>query len=571
MTERPAIGVDRRTMLATGGALLAGGCAACKPPAALGKLGSKDMEIGDAHAHLFNAADLPVAGFLRNVLLPEYLDAWEPLWPALVSLAQSLKALAVPADEERKHLKGPAAHGAGEVSPQRFSGVIAREIETHARPPGIGSLDASASLADSFGLLALLLAEARGRQGSPPGPPTSQTAPGALSLDRALPVDRAFIERLAVGGASAAPASLDGALTLPGILLNPKAASQLPSLWDGVKWVYALVQPRCSHVKQYLRSMGSDRTRTVRLINLLVDYDRWVGDSAAGGSGTVEQLKFWTRYRGLALGRVAIETFAPYDPLRHAEARLADGNDDGYFAQVKRWADGTAPDIAIAGFKLYPPMGFRAKGNTGEPPENRAGLVIRKTWNDAQWPLARFGPEIETSLDRFFAFCGEKKVPILAHARNSNAASKGAGADASPLYWLDRVQAAPAPLKICLAHFSPEDPPAQWGMDAYRSVLRYNKLGPSQIFLDLAFADELLAGRAKPLLEQVAALCASDDPDCRWFMFGTDWIMLAQLHDVELYLPHLLEAASQIPFWTEAPMRLQNLLRNNLDRYLSRA
>lgn len=54
-------------------------------------------------------------------------------------------------------------------------------------------------------------------------------------------------------------------------------------------------------------------------------------------------------------------------------------------------------------------------------------------------------------------------------------------------------------------------------------------------------------------------------------MFGTDWIMLAQLHEVDHYIPQLLSAAHGIPFWREQPSRLENLLHDNLGRYLLRA
>jgi hypothetical protein len=70
-------------------------------------------------------------------------------------------------------------------------------------------------------------------------------------------------------------------------------------------------------------------------------------------------------------------------------------------------------------------------------------------------------------------------------------------------------------------------------------------------------------------MEKVATLCDKHDPDCRWFMFGTDWIMLAQLHAVDRYVPALLDAMRAVPFWTEP--RRRNLLHDNLERYLLRS
>lgn len=547
--------------------LFLGSCASCADLKPLGPLAAMEQEMGDAHAHFFNAADLPIAGFLENVALPEFLKGWEIIWPALVALARTVKALALPASDELQKLRSSSSGRAADIiSSTRFAGVIADQIETAVAARGSKPLvdtGSSWSLEDSHFALGIFIEQASATERDPAQMGEAEkkmVASGVLGR-----IDRAFIARVAENGADAIKRPVEPGDILPTLFSSGLPRASASTLWDGVKWIYLLIQSRCSHVHAYLDAMTVPKTRTTRVVNLIVDYDRWLGDGSAPQSSIEDQLKFWTYYRRRASSRVKIETFAPYDPLRHTEDRLAARGNDPYLERLTRWVDSTTTsDIEISGFKLYPPMGFRTFGNTDPPPTSRAGAIVRKRW-DKTWPLDQFADEINQSLDHFFALCGERKLPILAHARASNEASPGVGEMASPAYWLKRVEVAPKPLKICLAHFSPD----QFGEDLYLSVLRSNEAGPSQIYLDIAFASALLDGSACELMRSIARLCENGDPQSRWFLFGTDWIMLAKEHKVERYIPALLDAVREVPFWT--PSRLDRLLRGNLDNFLNRS
>src|SRR5205085_7878235 len=99
----------------------------------------------------------------KNVLLPAYLPAWERLWPAILSVSSALKSLSLSASAERKRLRPAMSARSAEISPQRFSKVIADDIRAHAGTDEAGAPgfrgDAT-SLSDSYRLLARLLAEA---------------------------------------------------------------------------------------------------------------------------------------------------------------------------------------------------------------------------------------------------------------------------------------------------------------------------------------------------------------------------------------------------------------------------
>lgn len=558
---------ERRAFVAGLASLLVGGCT-CADLKALPAPRPGELTIGDAHAHLFNAADLPVAGFLRHVLLPAHLAGWETLWPAIIGTASVLKGMTVSATAESRRLSFLGGE-AERISSVTFADAVADHLERRVRAIDPGALTTTGGDAEdrSYAALTLLVESVAARERGDAA--LSRGEPRITMEDvRAIgSVDRAFIERVAREGAAAmaTPVNVQAFDSLS-LSSAADAGLKLRGLLDGVKWIFALIQPRCSHVHDYIATMTSARSRTVQLVNLLVDYDAWLDDAPAAGSEVEAQLRFWTRYARSADRRVAIELFAPYDPLRHAESRLTTGDETGYFASIQNWVAGATSDIEIRGFKLYPPMGFRAAGNGAAPPQARAGVAIHKRWAARGWKMAEFGAEIERSLDLFFDLCSSRRIPVLAHASNSQESYAGAGRLADPRHWLERAaKQGERSIAVCLAHFGDHD----FGDEVSAQVLRRNAASPSKIFFDLSYADEILRGDAPRLISRVTRLCEAHDPECRWFLFGTDWIMIGRESGAETYVPGLLAAMDGIAFWT--PARRANLLRNNLQSFLGGA
>ena len=90
--------IDRRTFLVSASV---GTLAACSFPP-INNPSTNQATFGDAHVHLFNAADLPVRGFFENVIAHyKMLENFQFLVPALVDIAQYvMKPLAKTATEE---------------------------------------------------------------------------------------------------------------------------------------------------------------------------------------------------------------------------------------------------------------------------------------------------------------------------------------------------------------------------------------------------------------------------------------------------------------------------------------
>lgn len=119
-------GLPRRTVLAAGLSAALGGCMRCadlpRP-----RVGVARLPIGDAHAHFFNAADLPVTGFFKNVLIPAHIPDWPEVVLALLDIATNvLKRMAVTASNESRHMRTGQGDGR-EWSADAFAARVAAQ------------------------------------------------------------------------------------------------------------------------------------------------------------------------------------------------------------------------------------------------------------------------------------------------------------------------------------------------------------------------------------------------------------------------------------------------------------
>lgn len=551
------VALNRRGLLAGAGASLATACAGCPPLAPLAPAAAK---LGDAHVHLFNAADLPVAGFVRYVVIPEHLPHLPEVALALVDAAVSvLKATAPSARAER----GP---GIEDTTPQQFANRFADRIESQARSAAAGArmLRPADDVSHSYAVLAALLRDTN------PSADVREFAPGSA-------VDRAYLARIAVQGSAAArpDVSLTSALAHSDLaLLSTQPAhlmGGLGSLWDTIKWCYEMVLPRCRHLRDYLATIALPAYATDLIVNLLVDYDSWLGDGPTSGSAMLDQLRFWDGYSRAVERRVEIRTFAGYDPLRHAEERMAGNGRSAYWDALSTYVTPAAPGVRplAAGFKIYPPMGFRVIGNAGsEPARDRSGLVVRARWHAHNWDVRRFGAELDAALDVFFEFCARNRVPVVAHGRHSQEASGGTGEFASPRYWHQRARWVAdrrlPPLRASIAHWTASPDFREW----MPRILDLNDQHLADIYFDVAYSPEFLNGGGPALMQNLADVYGrSSEKTGGWLMFGSDWIMLGREPGVEHYAEQAVAAIRSVPWWRG---REALVLHENLRRFVSR-
>jgi predicted TIM-barrel fold metal-dependent hydrolase len=560
--------------------------------------GDAQFRIGDAHVHLFNLADLPARGFIRHAFVPP-AKADRGIFPAALDLIDRLRAIPISASEElRDHAAGkPCATVPASRIFNEANRIIDREARRSAiRTRGLIGLaklfDKPLDLADSYGFLAAIreyLSRKARKHGS--------------SLEKILGVAPPGGEDVLFGGTSHKFRSglvdwlLRNLVTPedPQCREAPSSQSEasLNAIREQLLWIHLMVQPRRFILDRYVQTILGKASRPATIINLLVDYDRWVADRPGEGSSHAEQIAFWTAMIPDCQARgVKLRTFAGFDPLRHAEERL-DCKERylkemlGYFAQ----RDEAGASHKIHGFKLYPPMGFAPSGNRPFLFESHDASMepIRARWA-ARFPDHQLHRELDNALDHFFGICAADGIPVLAHARHSNEAGLCFGARASPLGWED-VVTKHRKLRLCLGHFAETKDflagmkrladnklphPRSWAVTATSRLLEMNQSeNPTNVYADISYMSELLLkregkgrARARAFFLQLKEYCRRFDPQCRHLVFGSDWIMLAREYRNQEYVG-IIRQGMDDALWSDEWQ--ENLLYANLERFLGPA
>jgi hypothetical protein len=567
--------IDRRSLIASGGALALGGCAHCTFP----PVSQAAERIGDAHAHFFNLADLPVAGFVKFVLIPRHFPDLPEFTHALVDIiAYIAKHATLTADEEARQLGAGTLGSAGAQSSRDFARAAAKahRIGLGGKAP-VDNIDQIGEGKGAPGLRADLRASSHRALAALLG----GSAPGKGATRKAL--DESDFEAIAAGGSLRSAKDPD--LQCPPPASLAQIPDRLPSVRNLLYWAYLMCRARCYHVEEYLRTIQRVGASVADAINLLVDYDCWLDDRPSKGSEQAQQIAYWTRYSAASAsipGRIRLHSFVGFDPLRDAEERVLEHAAVTSFAAMKDWAiEGRDPASSaprkIQGFKVYPPMGFRPDNNSViDIPNARGGKAIKARWDKVN-SFSRIGSEIDSSLDSFFRFCVEQDIPVMTHARESNIALEGHGGDPSPRHWLTRVtelaERFPAPqykpLRLCLGHFDMFSCPGpKDDRQVLLEALALNKAGKARVYFDLSFDDRILANDGKALFTELADVCRQAGDDGDYIMFGSDWIMLANQPNVGEYVQLAYEAAKSVRFWED---KLDKLFGGNLRRFLDPA
>jgi hypothetical protein len=554
--------------------------------------------LADAHVHLFNMADLPAAGFFRYVVLPNQFSEYQFAWPALIDLAEFLKSLTITAAQEGRD---PTVPGVGllpaDYSRKRFSLLVAQRITAMAQgraPAMVSDGGAGAAVTDETDLAGSYAELARRLSSRKRGPAAAvDSGLGASAVDPAT--ISALVEQEDAPG-----------FVAPGGLPLAEPCSEAPTkgpetnffirMGSLLTWVRWMMQSRENHLKRYVGAISSPRRKPRLIVNLLVDYDRWLGDSPLRGSDHHRQIALWSDLTRRHAQTLDIRTFAGFDPLKDAEQFIVKGrgyekDSDlwryvGYFRNPRSSVAGTP---VIHGLKLYPPMGFRPSGNVpGDfKGEARALKEVKRLWSKPPLAGHAIHEVLNKSLDRLFAACDQHGIPLLAHAYHSNEAGRCFGARAGPTGWRPVLEKH-RKLRLCLGHFaSAADfetamaareahrpiPVNAWPLQGTEALLKLNTAECSRVFADIGYMSEFLVGTrsaravlTKAFFCRLKEYCVEFDPGCRHIMFGSDWIMLGQepRHDqyVETIEQGLADAGWE-PDWRH------NFLYGNLERFLA--
>lgn len=586
-----ASNLSRRLLVGVAGAALAG-CATAWPRIPPKPAQPPPTLVTDVHTHMFNAADLPAAGFIKYTVLRPWADRGAAR--ALVDLVvQVVKPLALTVVEELHALETKTLK---EVDKDTF----ARGASDRARglPPSVGRLAARApgepvrapNLDDDYNELGQILAAAYGdpglvarmaaartaRRDSPEFQEVFRRAADAANTARAD-------QHAAVRKAIAAP-TLDAAARS-----DPEFVGAIVRTFA---WVVVMLQPRSSHLQRYVETYSHDGLRPVRIVNLLVDMGAWLqgeedrrADGPAPGAFIPDQVRFWNEASKHYAPSIEVLTFAPYCPLQHAYDRRDQTQEGQYLSRLESWYR----DGLIAGCKLYPPMGYYPTGNRGRRDGDYVGVDgirggVVKAWN-AGGPANSLGDALEDALDAFHAVCKTRDIPILAHAGPSNVTAGNFLDRPNPAHWRPVAEMG---VRLMLGHFALDardfvaemrQPGTRSGVWAIASVAPLIK-AHDNVFIDLSYVNEVLG--EDPADRQLAddfyaelfrygtdpsSPAKACDPDFSQIVYGSDWIMLHREADSDHYLQIARDHLTKAPW---PPGTFERIASKNADRFLRR-
>jgi hypothetical protein len=493
----------------------------------------------DAHCHVFNAADLPVAEFIEYTRLHSVFDL--PVYPILQIIAALYKLPVMSAKSELAQLGGGATPGAPPAPLTTLQALYALRGST--APGG----DPTAAIS-----LRLLNNGARLLQDT------------LSELDPARPADQPLTDEDHVALAS----KLDSD--------NPSAGEGAATNEDLLTWVNMLAQPRAHITGQLLSQFPAGAN--VMITPALVDYNRWLGIDTAGDnelSSLNDQVAVMAAVAERCAGQGKVmASFAPFDPWRSIE-------DPTVLIRLQDWLQ---KGLAV-GVKIYPPMGFSAAGNgtalpppalpPPTPPEALRQLV------QAKYPGMTVGAALDAEMNKLFELCEALDVPLMAHCARSELANPGNADLPGPDYWRLALTNWPN-LRLNLGHFggvwqfsATDNDPAGVKTTTYaqtwaRSIAQLMH-DFSNVYADVAYFDLALVDPVPPnsptaqALEFIAELAQDYPMLVDRLMYGSDWIMVAIVTASSDYVRRLTNAIDTI-FGDD--LARENLLWRNAARYL---
>lgn len=573
----------------------------------------------DVHCHIFNAKDLPVAGFLRKWIRTSLAKVLRgdaapdpvhdasldqtadrillPLRPVLAAFQAGIQAIAPGADED---LGAAPADARPFIAKDLADARLRPEIDRAAR-------EELARVAQDA------RANARTRRVAPLGARPEETS--LAEVLTTLRVERlsGFSQLLGTieqDEATAAPLGIRALPTLEAgeeVEVATRAYDVLLLSWLSDRLNFFLVG---THSR---RSIGREVAQTYPEAELLapalVDFDEWI-DAGSGLGLTrapvtpaaqvllLEQLSrraMQGQLTGTAGGTQRLHGYAAFCPAR--EISLAEASYPKVPAADSKWA---GPDTAYheetepigdwhlagptrvepqpsfrlarhaierAGFlgvKLYPPVGFRPVGNESLFDVGSAQAEHR-------------GARLDNALCRLYSWCQEKQVPVLVHCGVGNSFSLGAMECPHPAHWGKVLERYPK-LRLCLGHlghveglpkrppggYTPEQIEQGWPAEAARLMERYD-----HVYADIADFHTL---RASPYVEpgdtEVLRYLMRTYPRFRGrLLYGSDWFMNNLLGEHDQYLKRFHAGFAEV-FEEETGYDAAAVFEGNARRFL---
>ncbi|SLN76697.1 Amidohydrolase [Ruegeria meonggei] len=567
--------------------VLVGGLAATALPGCYGQ--GEDRNISpdglpsvpvDIHNHVFNATDVPIPGFVEQVLLR---DPETPV-PGGLSVARSLVGLVVDiilaargtptASEELIEIADlqrlPVRDGGDLlIQDRRFVEAGLVELENRVDTAGRvrqGAVSADGKLPPATGdevLFSLLAAESEvpvnpvGLAGNIRN--SDRAGDQARQIADAIYADEAFQDDLSFKSLSERR--------------NPDQ-----SLIQTLMWAGLLTRSRVDILGELIRlyahqtaqadtndSLGSNGIKVFS--PSLVDFTYWLRagqdrDVDRSGRDVTDQINLLSRMALLERGALILP-FAPFCPLRAAYYRK-NGNSN-WLQTIQK----SIESQGFAGIKLYPPMGFLPLGNAKfDEPGARKPRALQE--------LGVTGQEIDNELRALYDWCAAEDVPIKTHGNNSLGADACTGQNASAANWKPVLETpAWSDLRLNIAHFGgfdeerfPTAPgcPSQtqaYEWQAAELIAKYDN-----VYVDLGYWTDVTGSnrdQSQEIIDLLDNLLNQRENLKTRLMYGSDWTMLGRENQHASYYNDVRKALQASAL--EKPDQI-SILGSNAIRYL---
>lgn len=503
--------------------MLLAGCPGRPTPGPVAEL--KDRGI-DVHMHLFNGRDVPINGFLEQVIFRELLDELPrfPLEPLAKIIANFLLSETPNAQQELSALEGTARTASPQDKPAQEAQLAnaiddyllyqaqeqaqkrAAGFERAAQPGVAGQAMGSAPLPSEDVEMLRGLAQVA----QVPEEEVLSAIPGQTSPFEAAAEPGSFTRSAAP---AAAPQETSGQQLAPNLLDPPPGADQRDLNLSGVlQWAMLLTQSRAFIRNEGIGLYGRQGESRI-FCNHLVDLYYWLdSDDWKGNSSLESQVRLAHRLTANE-PRVLILNFVPFCPLR----AVVEGR-----AQTLGLVKQAINDYGFAGVKLYPPMGFR--------PDDNSGISFAHSRVHNSPPS---GKALDDELQALYRWCDGNDVPIATHGSHSMGAGEGTSAYSAPWLWRS-VMDQHRKLRVNLAHFGGfrNHVSTNW-VDDMAKILKDRP----NMYFDTGFWVETMrrsSARAGELREGKAFLKEVESAD-RQMLYGSDWHMIGRIRDHAKY------------------------------------
>lgn len=470
------------------------------------KAWSKPERYFDAHSHFFNAADVPVAGFLSKSVAHSIPDVrLRELLIALAPIAESLgKSLAPTPKRELDDLCSAAGVSSVSSMAARSAGL---DAVIEARQAEFGSALFEEILRRDPRIPAIVndaVQQAR------------SVRPNSLLLDRGG-FGREFVQESVRRGS--APVDLRSGrirpMTRRGLTTEE---ARLASIRNAFQFVGFMLSPRHHNLRTYIKrfSEGSPSTPLSGCFAAMVDFNHWL-DCPGKASSMRDQVLMHEQMALLSDGfLMPLVAYNPWVDIVENDASL----------KTVEWA---VQAHGCVGVKIYPPMGFYPYGNADNPlsgsGERRPDLKL-----------------LDDKLGQFFAKCEELDVPVMAHANESNGRDAPHDGLAGVKGWglVDRLPNLTS-LHVNAGHFGGAEvhDGDDW-MAAFASLM--GSADKLSLYADLGFWNVLPDSRvAQERLRNALTLPVKRETVADRTLYGSDWLMLSQSPGWEGYADGIAE------------------------------